>query len=66
MVGDITGTGGLPDGKCDAKDVALVASLFGANYPNPRYKPNADIVYDGKIDARDVSLVAKNFGKKDP
>jgi len=66
MVADITGLGGLPDGKCDAKDVALVASLFGVRYTDPRYKPNADIVYDGKIDARDVSLVAKNFGKKDP
>jgi parallel beta-helix repeat protein len=66
MVGDITGTGGLPDGKCDAKDVSLVASLFGVRYTDPRYKPNCDIVYDGKIDARDVSLVAKNFGKKDP
>jgi parallel beta-helix repeat protein len=66
MVADITGTGDLPDGKCDARDVALVASLFGVRYTDPRYKPNCDIVYDGKIDARDVSLVAKNFGKKDP
>jgi len=66
MVGDITGIGNLPDGKCDAKDVALVASLFGVRYTDPRYKPNSDVVYDGKIDARDVSLVAKNFGKKDP
>lgn len=66
MVGDITGTGSLPDGKCDAKDVALVASLFGVNYPNPRYNPNCDIVYDGKINAKDVALVASTFGKKDP
>jgi parallel beta-helix repeat protein len=66
MIGDITGTGNLPDGKCDAKDVALIASLFGVRYTDPRYKPNCDIVYDGKIDARDVSLVAKNYGKKDP
>jgi parallel beta-helix repeat protein len=66
MAADITGTGDLPDGKCDAKDVSLVASLFGVRYTDPRYKPNCDIVYDGKIDARDVSLVAKNFGKKDP
>jgi parallel beta-helix repeat protein len=66
MIGDITGTGNLPDGKCDAKDVALIASLFGVRYTDPRYKPNCDIVYDGKIDAKDVSLVAKSFGKKDP
>jgi hypothetical protein len=66
MVGDVTGTGDLPDGKCDAKDVALIASLFGVRYPNPRYKPNCDIVYDGKIDAKDVALVASKFGHKDP
>jgi hypothetical protein len=67
MVGDITGpTLWVPDGKCDARDVALIASLFGANYPNPRYQPNADIVDDGKINAKDVALVASRFGQKDP
>jgi hypothetical protein len=43
-----------------------VASLFGVNYPDPRYKPNADIVFDGKINAKDVALVASKFGQKDP
>jgi hypothetical protein len=68
MVGDITSarTPWVPDGKCDAPDVALVAALFGANYPDPRYKANADIVFDGKINAKDVALVASRFGQKDP
>jgi hypothetical protein len=68
MVGDITSahTPWVPDGKVDAPDVAIVASLFGAKYPDPRYQPNADIVYDGKIDAKDVALVASRFGQKDP
>jgi hypothetical protein len=68
MVGDITSarTAWVPDGKCDAPDVALVASLFGVNYPDPRYKANADIVFDGKINAKDVALVASKFGQKDP
>jgi hypothetical protein len=48
----------VPDGKVDAPDVALVAALCGAKYPDPRYKPNADIVCDGKIDAKGVALVA--------
>ena len=59
MVGDITGPNPwVPEGKCDARDVALVAALYGAKYPDPRYKPNADIVCDGKIDAKGVALVA--------
>jgi len=72
MVGDITGPNGWPDGKCDIRDVALVAKLFGVNYPDPRYNPNCDLtgptpdLADGKIDIRDIAIVAKNFGKTDP
>jgi hypothetical protein len=65
MVGDITGPDGFPEGKCDVRDVALVASIYGMHYPNPNYIPNCDVVYDGKIDVRDVSLVACNYGKKE-
>jgi hypothetical protein len=65
MVGDITGPNGWPEGKCNVRDVALVARLYGARYPDANYDPNCDIVYDGKIDVRDVSLVAMNYGKID-
>ena len=63
LVGDITGPEGLPDGKVDIRDVAAVAILFGANYPDPRYNLDCDLVYDGKIDIKDIALVAINFGK---
>jgi hypothetical protein len=66
MVGDITGSNGWPDGKCDMKDVRAVAKLFGINYPDPRYDPNCDINDDLKIDMKDVRAVAKEFGKTDP
>jgi parallel beta-helix repeat protein len=72
MIGDITGPNGWPDGKCDIRDVARVAILFGVNYPDPKYNPNYDItgpirgLADGKIDIRDVATVAKQFGKIDP
>ena len=66
MVGDITGSNGWPDGKCDMKDVRAVAKLFGINYPDPRYNPNCDINDDLKIDMKDVRAVAKEFGKTDP
>jgi hypothetical protein len=67
MVGDITGPNPwVPDGKCEVRDVSIVAALYGAKYPDPRYQPNADIVYDGRIDVRDVALVAARYGKKDP
>lgn len=72
MVGDITGSNGWPDGKCDMRDIRMVAKLFGANYPDPKYNSNCDItgptpgVADGKIDMRDIRAVAKQFGKTDP
>ena len=72
MIGDITGPDGYPDGKVDIRDVALVASKFGVNYPDPRYDPNCDLtgptygLADGKIDIRDIALVAMQFGKIDP
>jgi serine protease AprX len=65
MVGDVTGPNGLPDGRCDVRDVSLVASLYGVSYSNPKYNPTCDIVYDGKIDVRDLSLVAANYGRKE-
>lgn len=72
MIGDITGPDGCPDGKCDARDVALIARLFGAKYLDPRYDLNCDLtgltkgLADGKIDARDIALVASRYGQKDP
>ena len=72
MLGDITGPEGGPDGKCDIRDVAVVAKLFGINYPNPLYVPNCDLtgpatgLADGKIDIRDIALVASHFGEVDP
>ncbi len=72
MLGDITGPEGGPDGKCDIRDVAAVAKLFGINYPNPLYVPNCDLtgpttgLADGKIDIRDIALVASHFGEVDP
>jgi hypothetical protein len=72
MIGDITGPSGYPDGKIDARDVAGIASRYGAKPPNPKYDVNWDItgptlgLADGKIDARDVSLVSSRYGQKDP
>jgi parallel beta-helix repeat protein len=72
MIGDITGSSGYPDGKIDARDVAGIASRYGAKPPDPRYDPNWDItgptqgLADGEIDARDVALVSSRYGQKDP
>ena len=67
---DITGpTMWVPDGKCDIRDVALIASKFGALEGDGKYDVRADItgpvylVADGKIDTRDVALVAKHYGE---
>ena len=77
MLGDITGPEDPPgsgqkppDGKCDMRDVSLVARYFGQTVPPA--PANCDItgvtrcVPDGKVDMRDVSLVARHFGEIDP
>jgi len=67
MVGDLTGpTLFVPDGKCDGRDITVVAKCFGSNLGDPRYNPNCDILNRGRIDGRDITIVAKNFGKHDP
>jgi hypothetical protein len=66
IIGDITGPTGGPDGKCDMRDIGLVARHFGENVPPA--PPNSDVtgvtagLPDGKIDMRDVGTVARNFG----
>jgi hypothetical protein len=67
MVGDLTGpTPFVPDGKCDGRDITVVAKCFGSKLGDPRYNPNCDIFNRGRIDGRDITIVAKNFGKHDP
>jgi len=70
MPWDITGsTQWVPDYKCDIRDVAQVALLFGSTEGDERYDERADItgpinlLRDGKIDIRDVALVAIHFGE---
>jgi len=66
LIGDITGLDGWPDGKCDMRDVGLIASHFGEN--TPPAPVNCDItgpvggVPDGRIDMRDIGLIASHFG----
>jgi hypothetical protein len=70
LVGDITGPTGWPDGKCDMRDIGLVAKNFGETVPPAN--PNCDLtgptagVPDGKIDMRDIGLVAMHFGDHYP
>jgi len=67
MVGDLTGASPfVPDGKCDGRDITVVAKCFGTGIGDARYNPNCDILNRGKIDGRDITIVAKNFGKHDP
>jgi hypothetical protein len=67
MLGDLTGaTSFVPDGKCDGRDITLVARCFGSNVGDARYDPNCDLLNRGKIDGRDITIVARDFGKHDP
>jgi len=71
MPWDITGPAGeIPDGKCDMRDIGLVARHFGQSVPpalvacdltGPTY-----LEPDGKIDMRDIGLVARHFGETAP
>lgn len=67
---DITGsTEWIPDGKCDIRDVAIIAVRFGSEEGDEMYDSRADVtgpIYlekDGKIDIRDIALVALHFGE---
>ncbi len=70
MVGDLSGPDGWPDGKCDIRDIALVALYFGQDAPPA--PANCDLtgptkgLPDGKVDIRDIATVAIRFGEIDP
>ena len=70
IAGDITGIEGRPDGKCNMRDVGLVARYFGQTVPPA--PANCDVtgpttgVPDGTINMRDVGTVARHFGETDP
>jgi hypothetical protein len=70
VVGDITGPDGFPDGKCDMRDISLVARNFGLTVPLAPAKCDltgpTQGVPDGKIDMRDIGLVARHFGETGP
>jgi hypothetical protein len=67
MLGDLTGTTPfVPDGKCDGRDITVVAKCFGSKLGDPNYNPNCDLYNRGKIDGKDITIVAKHFGQHDP
>lgn len=59
----------VSDRKCDIRDIATVAKLFGSTIGDGRYDRRADITGptpmepDGTIDIRDLSLTAIHFGE---
>jgi hypothetical protein len=64
LKGDITGSVlGVPDGKVDVKDVVLIASLYGAVYPDGKYNPDFDLNNDLRIDSRDCVVVCRQYGQ---
>jgi len=64
-VKDITLPGDLSDGngKCDIRDVAFIAAIFGVILGYGNYSAELDVNWDGKVDIYDVATAAKNFGK---
>ena len=64
MIGDLTGaTPFVPDGKCDIRDISLVAKAFGTIPGMPEWNANCDVNNDGKVNIVDISIVAKHFGQ---
>jgi len=63
LIGDITGRYGVPDGKVDILDVALVSRSFGSYPGHPLWNPVCDVNKDGRVDITDVSMVSGDFGK---
>jgi hypothetical protein len=63
LTGDITGAGGVPDGKIDVRDVSRVARAYGSRPGSSNWDPICDLNKDGKVDVRDVAGCARNYGK---
>jgi parallel beta-helix repeat protein len=71
MVGDLTGGTGnpwdfVPDGKCDGKDIGVVAKCYGSkpgSLPPEIWNANCDVNNDGKCDGKDIATVAKHYGE---
>jgi hypothetical protein len=74
MVGDVTGGTPnpwdfVPDGKCDGKDIGVVARCYGSkpgSVPPEIWYANCDVNNDGKCDGKDIAIVARHYGEKDP
>jgi hypothetical protein len=56
--GDLDG-----DQDVDIFDIAKLAGIYGANYPDWRYNRLWDMNLDGHIDILDVAIAAGNYGK---
>ena len=63
LVGDITGSQGVPDGKVDIMDLALVSGCYGTRIGDPTWDPRADVNGDGKVEIIDVAMVSGNYGQ---
>ncbi len=61
--GDVTGAGGIVDGKCDMRDIGVICTKFGATPNRADWDTNVDINGDGRIDMRDIGIACSNFGK---
>jgi len=59
MVGDVA----EPFGTVNILDILYVAVHFGAETPEPRYDPNADIDCNGVINILDILVIAVHFGE---
>lgn len=64
LFGDITGSNGLPDGRVNMKDIALIARHFGETVPPA--SPSMDIYPDGTINMNDIGIAAAHFGEHYP
>ncbi len=62
MVGDVA----PPFGTVNILDILYVAVHFGAEIPEPRYDPNADVDCNGVINILDILVIAVHLGETDP
>ena len=58
LIGDFDG-----DRDVDIFDIVIIAGVYGAERPDPRYSISLDVNSDGKIDIFDVVAAAANYGE---
>jgi hypothetical protein len=62
--GDCSGSGGIPDSRVNAYDLAILNKYKNSIYGDGKYSPAADFDRDGDVDNDDYNILVAHWGKQ--